>query len=302
MEAVIVKDVVSESLSMVESMAKEKNIQIIRMPCEVKEIAVLADFNRLRQAVTNLLTNAIKYNRQNGTVHVTYQEAEGRVRVTVTDTGHGIPADKQGRIFNVFDRLGADCSEIEGTGIGLVITKRIVEAMGGNIGFESTVGKGSNFWLELPLTANIEPSIQEPLAKSSLAHIVHAHATRPVVLYVEDNPLNLRLMEQVFATRKEWELRSAVDAECGIEMARANPPQLVLMDINLPGLNGFQAFELLQEYPETVGIPVIALTANAMKGEREQGLAAGFAEYLTKPLDIANLLEVLEKFLDQESV
>ena len=300
LEAIKVKDVVCDSLSMVQSMANDKSIQIVLMQCDVMEITVLADFNRLRQAVINLLTNAIKYNRQNGTVHMVCEVVEGSAHIAVTDTGPGIPADKQGQIFVAFDRLGMERGEIEGTGIGLVITKRIVEAMGGSIGFESTPGQGSTFWLIFPLTTNTArirpgPSAADNRAVSSPER---ARQTRPVVLYVEDNPMNLRLMQQVFAGRKEWELRTAVDAESGIAMARADLPQLILLDINLPGMDGYRALKLLQEYPETAGIPVVALTANAMKGEREQGLAAGFAEYLTKPLDILKLLELLETLLD----
>ena len=300
LEAVKVKDVVCDSLNMVQSMANDKSIQIILMQCDVMEITVLADFNRLRQAVINLLSNAIKYNRQNGTVHMVCEVLEERAHIAVTDTGPGIPADKQERIFIAFDRLGEERGEIEGTGIGLVITKRIVEAMGGTIGFESTPGQGSTFWLTFPLSTNTARTRPGPSAVESSAvfHPVHARQTRPVVLYVEDNPMNLRLMQQVFAGRKEWELRSAVDAESGLEMARADPPQLILLDINLPGMDGYRALKLLRGYPETAGIPVVALTANAMKGERELGLSAGFAEYLTKPLDILKLLELLENLLD----
>lgn len=302
LEAVKVKDVVSDSLNIVQSMAYDSGIKIILMQCDVINITVWADFNRLRQSLINLLTNAIKYNRPQGTVHLACDVIESRVHIAVSDTGQGIPADKQERIFNAFDRLGEERGEVEGTGIGLVITKRLVEAMGGSIGFDSTAGQGSTFWLEFPLTISNERAGLKPAPARSTGdasfHPARIHISRPVVLYIEDNPMNLRLMQQIFAGKKEWELRSANSAESGIEMARTNPPALILMDINLSGIDGYQALQRLQAVPETARIPVIALTANAMKGDRERGLASGFVDYLTKPLDILQLLGLLSKLLD----
>jgi PAS domain S-box-containing protein len=302
MEAVKLKEVVDDSLNMVQSMAYDNGIKIIVTNCDVIDIVVWADYTRLRQALINLLTNAIKYNKSNGTVQLRCELVDGRSHIAITDTGGGIPLQKQARIFNAFDRLGAERGEIEGTGIGLVITKRLVEAMGGGIGFESMESKGSTFWLEFPLasnTARVNPAAS--LSGTDLEVISpaqHGYSNKPVTLYVEDNPMNLRLMQQIFAGNKEWELRSAENAEVGIEMARSNPPDLILMDINLPGMNGFQALSILRVTPETAHIPVIALTANAMKGDRETGMGAGFADYLTKPLNIPKLLEVLGKYLD----
>ncbi|MFA6902484.1 MAG: PAS domain-containing protein, partial [Gallionellaceae bacterium] len=299
LEAVKLKEVVCDSLAMVQSMAHDKGVKIVLVQCDVLEIILLADFNRLRQSLINLLTNAIKYNNANGTVRMLCEVIGERAHIAVSDTGPGIPLDKQGRIFTAFDRLGEERGDIEGTGIGLVITKRIVEAMNGSIGFESTPGQGSTFWLELPLapdTVCIAP-LPRAATSSNTPPADVLQTSRPVVLYVEDNPMNLRLMQQVFAGRKEWELRSAITAEIAIGMARDFPPQLILMDINLPGMDGFQALAQLKGFPETAAIPVIALTANAMKGDREAGLEAGFVDYLTKPLDILKLLALLEKLL-----
>jgi len=302
MEAVKVRRVVRESLDMVRSMADAGGIRIRVRQCDAMDICVRADFNRLRQALINLLTNAIKYNKPRGTVQLECGLAAGGVHIAVTDSGAGIPREKQERIFNAFDRLGKERGEVEGTGIGLVITKQIVEAMGGRVGFKSNEKEGSTFWLEIPLATGKEISEAKASAAGSANgsgfYPAYAPASTPVVLYIEDNPMNLRLMQQIFAGRKEWKLLSAVTAESGIELARAQPPQLVLMDINLPGIDGYQALSILKSEPETAAIPVVALTANAMKGDRERGIAAGFSDYLTKPLDILQLLELLGKLLD----
>jgi len=299
MGVVNLKDVIGDSLNMVQSMAHDNSIEMIILPCEEDDISVWADFNRLRQSLINLLTNAIKYNKKHGTVHLLCELVEGRAHIAVTDSGEGIAADKQERVFNAFDRLGEECGVIEGTGIGLVITKRIVEAMGGSIGFDSTPGQGSTFWLEFPLSTMHENNqSQSPAAADTGVQLPLIHGNKPVVLYIEDSVMNLRLMQQIFASKKGWELRSAATGESGVEMARAHPPGLILLDINLPGMNGFQALKLLQSYPETAHIPVIAITANAMKGEREQGMAAGFVDYLTKPLDVARLIGLLGQMLE----
>lgn len=300
MEKIKLKDVMNDSLNMVKSMAYNKGIRIVISQCDAMNFTLRADFKRLRQAIINLLTNAIKYNKPNGSVQILCEVKAGNVHLAFTDTGPGIAVDKQNRIFNAFDRLGEERGEVEGTGIGLVITKRIVEAMGGIIGFESSVGHGSTFWLEFPLATNsdhIGQELIEKIGRDAGSRSSYMHTIRPVVLYIEDNTMNVRLMQQIFASRKEWELRNAIDAESGIEMARDDPPDIVLMDLNLPGISGLEALTLLKKEPKTASIPVIALTANAMKGDRERGIEAGFTDYLTKPLDIAQLFKLLGKLL-----
>lgn len=299
MDVIDLKEVVCDSLNMVQSMANDKGIRVILMQCDAMEITLWADFKRLRQSLINLLTNAIKYNKQHGKVHVLCESVAGSVHIAVTDTGPGIPEAKQARIFNAFDRLGEERGEVEGTGIGLVITRRIVEAMGGVIGFESVEGQGSTFWMEFPLAENSERYKPEKKSVPGIAsqHAARTGVVRPVVLYIEDNMMNMRLMQQVFSRRKDWELLGAHDAESGIEMAFANPPKVILMDINLPGMSGYQALAILKQDVKTAHIPVVALSANAMKGDREHGIEAGFVEYLTKPLDIVQLLELLGNLL-----
>lgn len=301
LESVEVKSVVHNSLEMVQSMAYNKGIKLELKQCDVTDICVRADFNRLRQSLINLLTNAIKYNKPQGTVSIACEVIADTMRIAVTDNGAGIAPDKQARIFNSFDRLGAERGEVEGTGIGLVITKRLMEAMGGNVGFESIAGQGSTFWLDVPLALEVAADLHAPLAQASRERdmaVTHFHASKPVVLYIEDNPMNMRLMQQVFKSRDEWDLRTAINAETGLALARKDKPDVILLDINLPGMDGYQALALLKAGVATMHIPVVALSANAMKGDRARGIEAGFVDYLTKPLDILALMGLLDELLD----
>ena len=220
LEPILLKSVLNDSLAMVAPIAQKHGIHLINENCESRETMIRADYNRLRQVVINLLSNAIKYNRPKGTVTLLCRKRDDHIRIHIVDTGAGIPADKHARIFTSFDRLGKEAGTVEGTGIGLVITQRIVHAMGGHIGFESVEGQGSTFWVEFPITATVDI----PLPEQAI-HAPQLDAkTRTVVLYVEDNPLNLRLMQRVFANRNDLELRDAHSAEIGIALACADPP------------------------------------------------------------------------------
>ncbi len=290
---VSVRTVVGDSLAMVAPIARERGIRLIDAGGDAIESVVQADATRLQQVLINLLANAIKYNRPAGSVHLACRVGDGVARIAITDTGPGIPAHKQARMFSPFDRLGAERGQVEGSGIGLVITQRIVEAMGGRIGFESTEGQGSTFWVEMPLAAGAAAA---PAAAPAPA-VAESRDARAYVLYIEDNPMNQRLMQQIFASRKCWELRTAHTAEIGIQLARAEQPALILMDINLPGMDGYAALATLRDDPQTAAIPVVAVSANAMKGEEKRGLDAGFAAYLTKPIDIPSLCRVVDRLI-----
>jgi signal transduction histidine kinase/ActR/RegA family two-component response regulator len=262
---------------------------------------VHADRTRVKQVLINLLSNAIKYNRAGGTVVVECRmRSAERVRVSVKDTGPGLSPEKIAQLFQPFNRLGQEASGEEGTGIGLVMTKRLVELMGGVIGVESTVGVGSVFWVELNRAA--EPQLMVVAGEAAVpvpgsGHVSHGTAKR-TLLYVEDNPANLKLVEQLIARRPDMRLLSAGDAMRGIELAREHRPDMILMDINLPGMSGIRALRILREDPLTQRIPVVAISANAMPHDIRRGLDAGFFRYLTKPIKVDAFMETLDVALD----
>lgn len=303
-ESVPLNLLISEAEVLCRPAAAARNVAI-QQSCP-DGIYVCADRLRLRQILLNLLSNAVKYNRDGGTVTVWCHVVDGAIRIVVADTGPGIPEVRLSEIFQPFQRLGAEKTNIQGSGIGLVICKRLVEAMGGNIGVESVEGEGCTFWIEFPVGAPTESPAQNESAGemygASLPISGKSAVCRSVVIYIEDNPMNLRLMQHVFATRNDLELRDAPTAESGIDLARAEPPALILMDINLPGMDGYEALRVLKADPQTAHIPVIAITANAMKGDRERGRRAGFAGYLTKPTDIGALFGMLDKVINKETV
>ena len=294
MEPISLKTVVAESLALVAPIAAKHEIELIPEIGPCATLLLRADYVRLRQIFINLLSNAIKYNRPQGTVRLRCTIHDDRVRTSVIDIGPGIPADKQERLFIAFERLGEERGSIEGSGIGLNVSKRIVEAMGGMIGFESREGQGSTFWVEFPISGELPEPLEQESAEPAGTLRGSQQSKSAVVLYIEDNPMNLRLMRQIFKLRKGLELRDAHSAEIGIQLAQAEPPALILMDINLPGMDGYAALEVLQADPRTARIPVIAVSANAMKGDEARGASAGFVAYLTKPIDIKVLFATLE--------
>jgi len=304
LEPTSLTDIMLECQAMIEPQGQKRGIRMT-FPHSAVPYFVDADRTRLKQVLINLLSNAIKYNQPNGTVVVDCTlSTPDRVRVSVADSGAGLPLEMLRQLFQPFNRLGQERSSEEGTGIGLVMSKRLVEMMGGIIGVDSTVGLGSVFWFELNSTS--EPQLEADLTPSLVAKAqIPSGAPLRTLLYVEDNPANLKLIEQLIARRPDIRLLSARDGNTGIQLARANQPALILMDINLPGISGIEALKILREDPATKHIPVIALSANAMPRDIERGLQAGFFRYLTKPIKIHEFMDTLEAALifgEQENV
>ncbi len=296
LEPMSMAEVLSDCQAMIEPQATKGGIRVQFAPFEGAGF-VKADRTRVKQVVINLLSNAIKYNRVGGSVEVSCRATSAqRLRISIQDTGEGLSSDKLAQLFHPFNRLGQEGGAEEGTGIGLVVSKRLVELMGGEIGAQSSVGVGSVFWFELN-TAQGPPAIEHTglgfLAPMSVPEGASIHT----LLCVEDNPANLLLVEKLLERRPDIRLLSARDGSRGVEVARAALPELILMDINLPGISGFDAMKILRDDPATAHIPVIALSANAMQRDIEKGLAAGFFRYLTKPIKVGDFMDTLDDAL-----
>ncbi|MHB1245630.1 MAG: hybrid sensor histidine kinase/response regulator [Sulfuriferula sp.] len=289
-------DVVRECQTMMEPLAQQRGIRMDFAPFD-HALLVSADRTRLKQVLINLLTNAIKYNREQGSVVVTCSTpVPERIRINVKDNGAGLPREKLAQLFQPFNRLGQENGAEQGTGIGLVVTKQLIELMGGAIGVESTVGVGSEFWIELIRDTTPQLASGQPVPAGIIQ--AQANAVLRTLLYVEDNPANLMLVEQIIARYPHLRILSARNGDLGIALAKLHLPDVILMDINLPGINGVQALHLLRENLVTAHIPVIALSANAMRHDIEQGLEAGFFRYLTKPIKIDEFMDTLNLALE----
>ncbi len=292
-EPVSLAEVMLECQGMIEPQALQRGIRMT-FPLFEQPCFVLADRTRVKQVFINLLSNAIKYNKPGGLIEVLSSAGtSGYVRVSIRDTGAGLDPEQLSQLFQAFNRLAQEGGGEEGTGIGLVVAKRLVELMGGVIGVESTVGVGSVFWFELLAVA--EPQL--PAEGNGTAAFAQSEALRGgqthTLLYIEDNPANLKLVEQIISRHPEIGLLTAVSGNSGIEIARAAQPTVILMDINLPGISGIQALKILREDPATSHIPVVALSANAMPRDIKNGLAAGFFRYLTKPIKLNEFMDAL---------
>jgi len=297
LEPVSLAEIMHECEVMVEPQAKQRGISMAFT--RLKEpYFVAADRTRIKQLLLNLLSNAIKYNNADGTVTVTCTPSlPDSIRVSVRDTGDGLTQEQLLLLFQPFNRLGQKADVEEGTGIGLVVCKQLVELMGGIIGVESTVGEGSVFWFELNRATEPEIAFHATASKVVNQAQVQGNAHVYTLLYVEDNPANLMLVEDLVARRPDIRFLSARDALRGIEMAHASLPDVILMDINLPGISGLEALKILSEDPATTHIPVVALSANAIPRDIEKGLAAGFFRYLTKPIKVNEFMDTLDMSL-----
>jgi len=299
-ESVSLSEVISECQAMMEPQAQQRGVSMTFPQFhDDAPFFVKADRIRLKQIIINLLSNAIKYNKEQGTVVVDcVVSAPERIRISVADTGAGLPPEKLAQLFQPFNRLGQEAGGVAGTGIGLVVTKRLAELMEGVLGVESTVGVGSVFWCELISAAAPQLGIQSGEAAASARPHLPDGAPRRTLLYVEDNPANMKLVEQLIARCPDMELLTAANGTLGIEVARANQPQVILMDINLPGISGVEALRILREDPATAHIPVIALSANAMPRDIAMGLESGFFRYLTKPIKVKEFMDTLDEALE----
>ena len=298
-EPVSLPAVLAEVRSTLEPMAARAEIQLVieSVPDDVPE--VIADRTRLKQVLMNYGSNAIKYGRKGGRAVLAVERSGAYVRITVSDDGIGIASEKHDKLFQPFQRAGQETGSIQGTGIGLAITKRLAELMAGRVGFESGEGRGSRFWIELPARDASAVAASSGAASHALGESPLAATTGPrfCIVYVEDNPSNIAFMSDLLSDLERIELLTAPTAEIGIELIRARKPHAVIMDINLPGMSGIEATEKLGQWPETREIPVIALSAAAMPGDAQRAHNARFHRFLTKPVSVDELTAALEELL-----
>ena len=298
LEPVSLPEVLLECQTMMEAQAQQRGI-VMTFPQFKEPSFVWADQTRLKQIVINLLSNAIKYNRANGQVTVDYTVVSTEcIRISFKDTGAGLSAEKIAQLFQPFNRLGQEAGIVAGTGIGLVVTKQLVELMDGLMGVDSTVDQGSVFWVELHSTPAPELKVIVSVEAAPKLAIRPIDAPQKILLYIEDNLANMRLVERLIDRRTDIKLLKAVDGLQGIALARASLPDVILMDINLPGISGIDALKALREDLVTAHIPVVALSANAMSRDIEMGRQLGFFRYLTKPIVVEEFMTTLDLALE----
>jgi signal transduction histidine kinase/CheY-like chemotaxis protein len=298
-EPVNVRDVVAESVDLIRPLAADRGIHLISGDTELCAQYVFTDRQRLKQILLNLLGNGIKYNREGGTVSIACaQPTPGRLRIQVTDTGQGIAKEQFDLLFTPFERLGAERTTVVGTGIGLALSRRLAEVMGGTIEVESTVGRGSTFSVELPLVEGPVERIERLDELGDSAVVGPAAGEQPSVLHIEDNLSNIQLIERVLAQRPGVHLIPAMQGRLGLELARQHRPALILLDLNLADIGGEEVLQLLRENPATATLPVAIVSADAMPRQVQRLLAAGATAYLTKPIDVRQLLELVDRALE----
>ncbi|MBN8610580.1 MAG: PAS domain S-box protein [Deltaproteobacteria bacterium] len=297
-EPVRVADVLRDVVTTLDAIAARAEITLTVGPLPRDDLECIADRTRFKQILLNFGSNPIKYGRRGGRADLLTAVTGVTVRISVVDDGLGIPEEKQDRIFQPFHRAGQEAGPIEGTGIGLALSKRLAELMEGAVGFRSKPAEGSEFWIEVPLHRPVGgSSLPQRAAQPTESVLSLPLGERHLVVYIEDNPSNIAFMEDLMSDFERVELITAPTAELGIEIVRARRPRLVIMDINLPGMSGFEATDRLRQWPETRSIPIVALSAAAMVRDQARVAEAGFHRYLTKPIDVDELAGVLEELL-----
>jgi len=297
LESVYLPEVIRETLDLARPLAQQRNITISSI-FEDGAYYVRADCQRLSQVLLNLLANGVKYNVEGGRIEVSIEPMEnGTIRAAVADTGPGIPEEAHEKLFRPFERLAGESLAVEGTGLGLALSKGLVEAMGGTIGVESPAGGGSKFWFELAAaesTAGLMPEADDPVLYDSSAAATQSRT----VLYIEDNPFNMTLMKRIAEMRSGVQLVEASQGSLGLDLASAHQPDLILLDLHLPDISGLEVLERLQQNPATAAIPVVIISADATPEQMRKVLAAGAQSYVTKPLDVASMLRLLDGVLE----
>jgi CheY-like chemotaxis protein len=323
LESVNFADLVDEAWRVLEPVAVTRGISLHRdLPMNA---AVTADRGRLKQVLLNLLSNAINFNREGGDISIqAHKVTGGRLRIEITDSGQGISAERLPMIFEAFNRRGTAQGQVGGTGIGLIITRKLIDLMDGDVGVESQLGVGTTFWIDLPLAIAVASNAAGTLANgsamgSTASPSATAKTTQPMpsddipanfdarihdhcVLCIDDNPINLKLIGQLLAKRPRIHLICAHSPGLGIQLALGRQPDLILLDINMPGMDGYQVAEVLKTYARTKSIPIIAVTANAAPRSNALGGTTGLADYLTKPLDAEKFLSTVDRWLDKSGV
>lgn len=295
-ESVSIKSVIQETLSIIKPFADTHEIKLITQMIEVNDDFVYVDNTRLKQILLNLLSNAIKYNKPHGEVTFYYDKVDDKFRFHVIDTGIGLSKSDLDLIFKPFQRLNKLNNSIEGTGIGLTVAKQLVELMNGKIYVESEKGIGSHFWVEFPSVSSSATEISDAVLLTE-AHSFPSDEKHYTVLYVEDNPANLRLVERILNQITNIKMLSATSGELCIDLAVAHKPDLILLDINLPGIDGYEVFKRLKMYDETKDIPIVAISAHAMPKDVAKGILIGFTDYITKPINVAKFTEKISNIL-----
>jgi PAS domain S-box-containing protein len=292
-EPVVVDHAVDEAIELIRPVAAERKIEVMRSASAESSPSVLADRQRLKQVLLNLLSNAVKYNRERGHVIVDLAVQDGdHFRISVSDEGPGIPPDKRARLFSPFDRLGAEDSETQGTGLGLALSKRLTEAMGGTIG-EGGPAMGACFWVEFPIVKGVQE--QAAVTRPAGIELAPLNGEKKTLLYIEDNLSNLSLIEQLLEECAPINLMSAMQGALGLDLAARHQPDLILLDVHLPDINGAEVLARLKAKPRTRDIPVVVLSADATRSQINRLMSLGATEYLTKPLEIERFLKVIEQ-------